>query len=263
METDFQTVVKIENDFVERQFVNEHHAVCRDVFKLFLDAALFFEKRREFRREKRRSVKIVAVDKRFFDFRDSARFGHFRRRIDFRDFAVGRRHAVTHAGRGRDQIEIEFALQTFLNDFHVEQSEKAAAKTEAERGRAFRLVEKRSVVQAQFVHRVAQVFVLRRIDRVKSGENHRFDFLKTGKRLGDGSRGFGYRVADLHVGDGFDRSGQKADFADAEIVSIGVGRGRLTPIVSTRYSRPVLKKRIFVPFFIVPSMTRNRTITPR
>ena len=42
-----------------------------------------------------------------------------------------------------------------------------------------------------------------------------------------------------------------------------VGLGRLTPMVSTRYSRPGLKNFIFVPFLIVPSMTRKRTITPR
>ena len=173
----------------------------------------------------------TAEPKRFFDFCDSSGFRHFRRRINFRNFAVCRRNAVTHAGRGRDQVEIEFAFEAFLNDFHMQKSQKSAAETEAERGRRFRLVEKRSVVQTQFVHRVAQIFVLRRIGRIKSGENHRFDFLKTGKRFSDGSRRFGYRVADLHVGDGFDRSGQKSDFADTEFAN----RRRARAIYAERF----------------------------
>ena len=41
----FQAVVKIEHDLVERQLVNEHHAVGRDVFELFLHAAFFVEQR--------------------------------------------------------------------------------------------------------------------------------------------------------------------------------------------------------------------------
>ncbi len=131
---------------------------------------------------------VVGQDRRFderlFDLRDSARVGHFRRRIDLGNFAVGRRHAIAHAGRGGDQIEIEFAFEPLLDDLHVQQAEKAAAKTEAERGRGFGLEEKRSIVEPQLFHRVAKVFVLGRIDRVKPRENHRLYFLKTGKRFG-------------------------------------------------------------------------------
>ena len=43
----FQPVVKIEHDLVQRQFVDEHHAVGRDVFKLFLHAAFFVEQRQD------------------------------------------------------------------------------------------------------------------------------------------------------------------------------------------------------------------------
>ncbi len=182
METDLQTVVKIENDLVERQLVNEHYAVRRYVFKLFLHAAFLIEQRQDAAekcvvRENRR------LDKRLFDLRDAAGVRHLRRRIDLGNLAVGRRHAVTHARGGGDQVEIEFALKPFLDDLHVQQAEEAAAETETERGRRFRLKKERSVVQPQLFHRVAKVFVLRRVDRVKSGENHRLHFLKSGKRL--------------------------------------------------------------------------------
>ena len=52
----------------------------------------------------------------------------------------------------------------------------------------------------------------------KARKNHRLYFLKSGQRFGDGPRGIGYRIADLNVGDGFDRRGQKSDLARAEFV---------------------------------------------
>jgi hypothetical protein len=47
--------------------------------------------------------------------------------------AVGRRHAVEHARRGRDQVHVELALEPLLHDLHVQQAEEAAAEAEAER----------------------------------------------------------------------------------------------------------------------------------
>ena len=37
----FQPVVKIQHDFVQRQFVGEHDARGREIFEVFLHAALF------------------------------------------------------------------------------------------------------------------------------------------------------------------------------------------------------------------------------
>ena len=48
----------------------------------------------------------------------------------------------SHARRGGDQVDVEFALEALLHDFHVQQAEKSAAKTEAQRDGIFRLVEK-------------------------------------------------------------------------------------------------------------------------
>lgn len=59
--------------------------------------------------------------------------GHLGRVLDHDHFAVVANHLVDHAGRGRDQVLVELALQTLLHDFHVQQAEEAAAKAEAER----------------------------------------------------------------------------------------------------------------------------------
>src|SRR5258706_3907832 len=155
----FKAVVKVEHDFVKRQFVGEHAARRRKILELFLNAALFLAKL-----QNSADGIVVGDDHRFddglFDFFDVAGIRKFGRAVDFDDFAGHARNAVTHARRGGDQVQAEFALQPFLYDFHVQQAEEAAAKTETERHGIFRLVKKRRVVQLQFSQRVAQGLVV-------------------------------------------------------------------------------------------------------
>ena len=49
--------------------------------------------------------------------------------------------------RGRDQVEVELALQPLLDDLQMQQPEEAAAEAEAERGRGLRLVMEAGVVE--------------------------------------------------------------------------------------------------------------------
>ena len=102
--------------------------------------------------------------------------GQLRRAVDLVHHAVGRRHAVEHARRGRDQVHVELALEPLLDDLHVQQAEEAAAEAEAERRRRLRLEEERRVVQPQLLERVAQLRVLAAFDRVEPGEDHRLAF---------------------------------------------------------------------------------------
>ena len=48
--------------------------------------------------------------------------------------AVAQLHLVDDRRRGRDQVEIELALQPLLDDLQMQQPEEAAAEAEAERG---------------------------------------------------------------------------------------------------------------------------------
>ena len=41
---------------------------------------------------------------------------------------VGQAHAVLDRRRGRDQVEVELALEPLLDDLHVQQAQEAAAK---------------------------------------------------------------------------------------------------------------------------------------
>ena len=47
--------------------------------------------------------------------------------------AVAQLDLVDHRRRGRDQVEVELALQPLLDDLEVQEAEEAAAEAEAER----------------------------------------------------------------------------------------------------------------------------------
>ena len=106
--------------------------------------------------------------------------------VHFDQFAVGLGDFVAHAGRGGDELKAELAFQALLNDFHVEQAEKAAAKAETEGHGAFRLKEEGRIVEAQFFQGLAQLSVLVRIHGVEAGENHGLDFFKARQGLDGG-----------------------------------------------------------------------------
>ena len=74
---------------------------------------------------------------------------------------------VLDGRRGRDELELELALQSLLHDLQVQQSEEAAAETEAERRGVFGLVRKRGVVQLQLLERLLEVRELVGVGREK------------------------------------------------------------------------------------------------
>src|SRR4051812_49254708 len=62
------------------------------------------------------------------------------RRVIDEDLCAGAQlHLIDDSWRRRDEREIEFALETLLNDLHMEETEVSAAEAEAERSGAFRL----------------------------------------------------------------------------------------------------------------------------
>ena len=100
--------------------------------------------------------------------------------------AVGLVDVVDDARRGRDEVEVELALEALLDDLHVEQPEEAAAEAEAERLARVGLEGERGVVQVQLLHRVAELRVVGAVGRVDPGEDHRLHVFEAGQRLGRG-----------------------------------------------------------------------------
>ncbi len=142
------------------------------------------------------------------------------------DVAGGGGDAVAHAGRGGDQVDAEFALQPLLHDLHVQQAQKSAAETEAQRHGIFRLVEKRRVVQLQFAEGVAQIFVVARQHGKQAREHHGLDRFKSGQRR-RGPRGIDDGVAHARIGHLLDVGDDEADVAGDEFLEHhGLGRQR-------------------------------------
>ncbi len=215
----FEAVVEIEDDLVERQFVVEHDAGGADVLESFLLAALFFDQR-----ENAADIFFVGEnggeDDGLLDFGDLAGIEPARRVVDFDHGAVGFVDLVADAGSGGDEVEIELALQAFLNDFHMEQAEKAAAKSEAKGDRTFGLEEEGRIVQAKFFEGFAELGVRVSIDGVEPGENHGLDFFEAGQGFERGIGVVGDGVADFGVGDILDVGDDEADFAGDELLDL-------------------------------------------
>ena len=168
----------------------------------------------------------------FADFLDAAGIRNLGRILDFQHLTAGHGHFIDHAGCGGDQVLVELALQTLLHDLHMQQPQKAAAKTKAQRLADFGLVMQRGVVELELFQRIAQRFVLAGFRRVEARKDLRLDFLETGQRLGGGkSRTAGTRldhghgVADLGGLQLLDAGDHKTDFAGFErLARLGVRR---------------------------------------
>src|SRR5579863_6013589 len=215
----FEPVVEVENNFVQRQFVVQHDARGADIFECLLLAALFFDQREN-------SADVFFVGKnggknhRLFDFGNLAGIKPARGIVDLDHLAIGLGDLVTHAGSGGDEIETKFALQTLLDDFHVQQAKETAAKAEAESNRTLGLEEKGRIVEAKFFERLPQHRVLVGIHGVESREDHGLDVFESGQRFDGRIRVIGDGVADLGVGNVLDVGDNESDFSRDELVDL-------------------------------------------
>ena len=112
---------------------------------VFLHAA-FFDAQADDRAEIVLRHEDVGEDDWLTDFGDVVGGGQFARIVDVQRFASGGFHFIDNRRRGGDEVEVVFALQPLLHDFHVQHAEEAAAEAKAQRLRGFRLVKERGVV---------------------------------------------------------------------------------------------------------------------
>ena len=119
--------------------------------------------------------------------------------IDQQFLTACSQHFIHHAWTRGDDVHVVLATKAFLDDLHVKQTEESATKTKTKRDRAFRLIDKRSVVETQLSDRGFQVFEVAGVNRIDPTEDHGMNFLKTGKRLARGAPLVGNGVADLYV----------------------------------------------------------------
>src|SRR5512134_3834376 len=95
----------------------------------------------------------------------------------------------------------------------MEQAKKSAAKSESERRRGFRFVDKASVVQPELRQAFAQPLEIVGIDGKQAAENDRQARLEPGQGLRRGPALLGDRVANAAIGDALDAGGDISDLA--------------------------------------------------
>ena len=166
---------------------------------------------------------------RLADFLDDARVGQVRRIVDLHDFAARRQHLVNDARIRGDDVHVVLAAEPLLDDLHVQQAEEAAAETEAERDRAFRLIDEGRIVELQLADGRLEMLEVGGVDRINAAEDHRVDFLEAGQRLLRRMARVGDGVADLDLGGGLDVGDDVADVAGVAASSAANIFGVKTP----------------------------------
>ena len=125
-------------------------------------------------------------------------------------------HPVHDVRRRRDQVEVEFAFQALAGDLHVQQTQKSATETEAERHRGLGFVGERGIVELQPLQRVTQVGIIGAVDGIQPRVHHRLGFAVSGQRLRGPVPRAGDGVTDLRLAHIFHTGDQVTDLAHAE-----------------------------------------------
>ncbi len=135
------------------------------------------------------------------------------------DAAVHRQqHAVLDRRRARNEVEVELALETLLDDLHVEEAEEAAPEAEAERHRRLRLIGEACVVEVELLEGVAEQRIVRTAERVETREHEALCLLVSGEWLRRRRCHGGHRVADLGLAHVLEAGRHVADLAGNEAV---------------------------------------------
>src|SRR5581483_10562107 len=145
-------------------------------------------------------TKHICLHNRLTNFPDHAWVGQVSRVIDRQFFSADGDHFIDDTWTCSYDVHVILAPEPFLDDLHVKQPEKSAAKSKSERDGTFRLIDERGIIQTQFRDCCLQMFEVAGIDRINSTENHGMNFLKTWKRFARGMTLVGYGIADLHIG---------------------------------------------------------------
>ena len=191
-------VVKIVNDFRERQLVGEHHPLRRQVFLPQEGTAAL--------RAHLHQVADIShghdeadLHERLAELLNLSGIGHVLRAIHLNDRRVPLEDFVSDVRGGLHQVEIAIALEPLLNDLAVQHPQEAAAEAESEPFAIFRYEGEAGIVQLEPGQRFAKHLEIVVIDRVQAAEDHRLRLLVPGEGFGGRPVRVGDGVADMDV----------------------------------------------------------------
>ena len=215
----FQPVEEIVHNFRERQFIGQHHAVHGQIVQILLETALFFAQLHDIAH-----IFIGHMDIhlhiRFIQRADAGGVRQFGGVVHFLRVAVRGVHLINDRRRRGDEADLKFAFQPLLNNFHMQQAQKAAAEAEAQGLRGFRLIGKRGIVQAQFFQGHLEVFVIIGFRGVQAAKNHGLHGLEAGHGFAGGVFRQSDGVPHLRIAQFLDAAAQKAHFAGGKLLHV-------------------------------------------
>ena len=108
------------------------------------------------------------------------------------------------------------ALDTLLDDLHMEETEETAAESEIECFGSLWLVDQSRIVQLQFFKRILEIAIILPFSGIDTGIDHGFCLAVAGKRLIRWTGCEGDGIAYTALGDGFETGGDIANIPGFE-----------------------------------------------
>ena len=102
----------------------------------------------------------------------------------------------------------------------MEQPQKAAAEPVSKRNGRIFFVGEACVIELEFIKGIAQLLVVVGIYRIHGGKHHGLNRFEPCTRFRTGAICISERVADLHIGDGFNTRNNIADFSCTERIPL-------------------------------------------
>ena len=133
--------------------------------------------------------------------------------VDILHLAVGHSDLVDNGGGCGYEVKVVLSLKALLYYLHVEESEEAAAESEAQCHGGLGLERKRCVIELELFQCVAEVAVLGAVSRIDTREHHWVYLAVTGKRLIAGKFVIGDGITHLSIAYALDGSGDIAYLA--------------------------------------------------
>ena len=167
----FQRIEEVIDDFIQRQLIVQLHAVSIQIFGVFISASTLLTKLHDGADVGCRGQNVCFYIW-FLSGNDGSRVRIVGWVVDMHDGTISQLQLVHNGRCGGDEVQIELTFQTFLNNFHVEQTQEAAAETEAQCFGGLCLEGEGRIVQLEFFQRITQVRVFCTVSRVHTGEYH-------------------------------------------------------------------------------------------
>ena len=128
-------------------------------------------------------------------------------------------HQIGHIGHRSDYVHVKLAVQTFLHNLHVEQSQEAASETKSQCHTAFGLEGEACIVELKLFKAGTEVFEILGLNGIHTRKDHRLHLLKSGNGLLTRARHMRDSVAHLHLGGVLDARNDIAHIAAPQFVA--------------------------------------------